>query len=93
MSTILGIFAVALIGVNALAETITPVPEKVHCVITDRQEFQVPHRVQLTGWLGTRIAANATNRLERLDTARLLEGYRQRSGRQEMIENLINTYL
>ena len=42
----------------------------------------MPDRVQVTGWLGARVAANATNRLARIDTARLLEGYRKRPGRQ-----------
>ena len=67
------------IGVNALT---VPVPEKIPCAVADRQDFQIPDRVRLTGWLGTRIAANATNRLEKIDTDRLLEGYRKRPGRQ-----------
>src|SRR5271157_5433129 len=78
----LGLFAGALVGVSAMAGLITPVPEKVPCAVADRQDFQIPDRVQLTGWLGARITASATNRLEKLDTARLLEGYRHRPGRQ-----------
>ena len=62
--------------------TITPLPDKVACVVIDRQDFQVPDRVQLTGWLGTRIAVNESNRLAKLDVGRLLEGYRKRPGRQ-----------
>ena len=61
---------------------ITPLPDKVACVVIDRQDFQVPDRVQLTGWLGTRVAVNESNRLAKLDIDRLLEGYRQRPGRQ-----------
>lgn len=64
------------------AAPIVPLPEKVVPVITDRQDFQVPDRVQLTGWLGQRIQANEANRLVKLDAARLLEGYRKRPGRQ-----------
>jgi DUF1680 family protein len=78
----LGIFVLALIGFNAWAGLITPVAEKVPCAVADRQDFQIPDRVQLTGWLGTRIAASATNRLEKLYPSRLLEGYRHRPGRQ-----------
>ena len=42
----------------------------------------MPDRVQLTGWIGTRIQANEANRLAKLDPNRLLEGYRKRPGRQ-----------
>lgn len=64
------------------AGAITLVPEQVACAVADRQDFQVPDRVHLTGWLGTRIAANEANRLVKIDPARLLEGYRKRPGRQ-----------
>ena len=75
------LFAVTmLIGIANAA--ISPVPEKVPCAVTDRQDFQIPDRVQLTGWLGARIAVNESNRLAKLDTGRLLEGYRHRPGRQ-----------
>ena len=47
----------------ARAGTITPVPEKVAPIIADRQDFQVPDRVHLGGWIGTRLAANEGNRL------------------------------
>ena len=56
--------------------------EKVPCVVADKQDFQIPDRVQLTGWLGMRIAANEETRLAMIDTDRLLEGYRKRPGRQ-----------
>ena len=61
---------------------ISPLPDKVASVIADRQDFQVPDRVRLTGWVGTRIDVNEANRLAKLDPARLLEGYRKRPGRQ-----------
>ncbi len=59
-----------------------PVPEKVACAIEDHQAFQDPEKVQLTGWLGTRITNNERNRLALIDPNRLLEGYRKRPGRQ-----------
>ena len=77
-----GIVIAALMGANVMAEPIVLVPEKVPCAVADRQEFQIPDRVHLTGWVGTRIEANALNRLKTLDPARLLEGYRNRPGRQ-----------
>ena len=42
----------------------------------------MPDRVKLAGWIGARIQANEANRLLPLDAERLLEGYRQRPGRQ-----------
>lgn len=61
---------------------ITPVPEKIPWVVADRQEFQLPDRVTLDGWVGTRVSGNEANRLAKIDPARLLEGYRKRPGRQ-----------
>jgi hypothetical protein len=57
-------------------------PDKAAPVVPDRQDFQTPDRLRLTGWVGTRIDANETNRLVKLDPVRLLEGYRKRPGRQ-----------
>ncbi len=67
---------------NAPASPISLVPEKVAPAVADRQDSQIPDRVHLSGWVGTRIQANESNRLAKLDPARLLEGYRQRPGRQ-----------
>lgn len=57
------------------------VPEIVTCAVDDRQAFQNPDHVQLSGWIGMRVAGNASNRLAKIDTGRLLEGYRKRPGR------------
>lgn len=59
------------------------VPEKMAAAVADLQDAQIPDRVRLTGWVGARIDANASNRLVKLDPARLLEGYRKRPGRQK----------
>jgi DUF1680 family protein len=75
------LFAMAAASAMAAAP-ITLVPEKVSLVVPDRQDFQVPDRVHLTGWLGSRIYANESNRLVKLDPGRLLEGYRKRPGRR-----------
>ena len=58
------------------------VPDKVPCAVADKQDFQTPDALHLTGWIGSRIAANEGNRLVKLDPSRLLEGYRKRPGRQ-----------
>jgi len=73
-------FAVTLVFLPATAFSL--VPEKIKPTVEDRQDFQTPDRVQLKGWLGTRIEANEGNRLAKLDPDRLLEGYRKRPGRQ-----------
>ena len=72
----------ALLTAIPLPAAMTPVPEKVSCAVVDRQDFQVPDRVHLSGWVGSRVAGNEANRLAKIDTARLLEGYRKRPGRQ-----------
>src|SRR5512136_1985014 len=66
----------------ALNGAIKPVPEKVACAVADRQDFQEPDRLQLTGWVGSRVTTSERNRLVKIDPARLLEGYRKRPGRQ-----------
>ena len=60
-----------------------PVPEKASCAIADRQDFQQPDRLHLTGWIGSRIDANEKNRLVMMDPNRLLISYRKRPGGQE----------
>ncbi len=65
-----------------LAEAIQPLPWKVAGNVTDVQAFQVPDRVQLGGWIGGRISDSESKRLLQIDTARLLEGYFKRPGRQ-----------
>jgi uncharacterized protein len=76
-------FAVSLmIAACASAEPVTPLPDVVKCVVADRQDAQIPDRVHLNGWVGTRVAVNESNRLAQMDVDRLLEGYRHRPGRQ-----------
>lgn len=62
---------------------ITPVPDKVAPAIADRQDCQVPDRVHLTGWVGTRVQVNASNRLAKLDPVRL--GLLRPDARQEAL--------
>jgi DUF1680 family protein len=80
MKTKLQILVLVLLASQCPA--ISFVPEKVVPVVPDKQDFQLPDRVHLTGWIGSRVAANEANRLVKLDPARLLEGYRKRPGRQ-----------
>lgn len=78
----LALAAPFLVLLNLPAAEISPIPEKVVPAVRDRQDFQSPDRVQMSGWIGQRIEANEANRLVKLDAARLLEGYRKRPGRQ-----------
>jgi hypothetical protein len=75
-----------LAGFVALTQSVqalvTPLPDKIRPVIQDKQNFQVPDRVHLTGWIGARMAASESNRLAEMDVNRLLEGFRKRPGRQ-----------
>ena len=48
----------------------------------DRQDFQIPDRVILSGFIGRRIAGNESARLVKIELHDLLEGYRKRPGRQ-----------
>jgi DUF1680 family protein len=82
MNKIFLIIICTAIAITSLAGSVRTLPEKVSCAIADKQEFQIPNCLQLTGWLGSRIDANEKNRLVKIDTERLLEGYRKRPGRQ-----------
>ena len=79
---IAGLIMAANAALCSLSAAITPVADKVPCVVADRQAFTGPDQLHLTGWLGSRIEANEANRLVKIDVDRLLEGYRKRPGRQ-----------
>jgi uncharacterized protein len=80
MKTLLVGLLLAFFALQATAVSL--VPEAITARISDKQDFQIPDRVHLGGWVGNRIRANEANRLAKLDPARLLEGYRKRPGRQ-----------
>ena len=82
LKRLLAVWVVVAALLTAPAASIFPLPDKVTPVVPDRQDFQTPDRVHLTGWVGRRIEANEANRLVKLDPTRLLEGYRKRPGRQ-----------
>lgn len=71
-----------LLGPARLPAAVTPGSAKIPVAVPDRQDFPEPDRVRLGGWLGTRVGASESNRLAKIDPARLLEGYRKRPGRQ-----------
>ena len=64
------------------AADVLPLPEKVTCAIADKQAFQQPDRVHLTGWIGSRMEVNAKGRLAKINPDRLLMSYEHRPGCQ-----------
>ena len=72
----------AAAAIAPLAGAVMPMPEKVPGVITDKQDFQQPDRVHLTGWIGSRMQASETNRLVKINPDRLLMSYQNRPGCQ-----------
>ena len=71
-------FPFALHAVQASDGGSTPASSRV----ADLQRSPALDRVHLQGWIGARVAGNEAHRLVRIDTDRLLEGYRKRPGRQ-----------
>ena len=82
MKNLFALLCFASLAANAPAADIVPLPDKIACAAPDRQLAQVPDRVHLDGWVGGRIAVSEANRLVKVDTDRLLEGFRHRPGRQ-----------
>lgn len=82
MNTITTLTALLLAVAIVPCPGIVLVPDKIAPAVADKQDYQIPDRVHLTGWIGSRVDANEANRLVKLDPARLLEGYRKRPGRQ-----------
>ena len=76
------IVAASLLASASLCSAITPLPYIVPAAVADVQDFQTPDHVQLRGWIGARMNGSESNRLIKVDTDRLLEGYRKRPGRQ-----------
>lgn len=81
-AAVISLHAVLTAWSTSPAAEIVLLPEKVPPLAADVQDAQIPDRVRLGGWIGSRIRANEANRLAAMDPDRLLEGYRQRPGRQ-----------
>lgn len=56
------------------------VRDKVSSTIHDKQEFQSPGNVKLSGWIGSRVDASRSNRLMIMDPDRLVGCFRKRTG-------------
>jgi DUF1680 family protein len=80
-------------GIAQVPEPIAPVPPVVPDGLPDAARVLSPSRVHIGGWLGARIDANAKNRLLKVDTEPLLEGYRKRPGNHPWIGEHVGKWL
>jgi DUF1680 family protein len=70
-----------------------PVPYRVPLAIPDNLEALEPSAVHVDGWLGARIDANTSGRLEVVDTEPLLAGYEKKPGVHPWIGEHIGKWL
>jgi hypothetical protein len=77
----------------ASAATVEPVPFKVPAKLPDLAVLPSPSDVQLTGYLGQRVAASEKNRLLVVDEEELLAGFRHRPGKQDWIGEHVGKFL
>lgn len=71
----------------------TPVPYKIALAMPDSLQPLDPSAVRIEGWLGARIDANASSRLEVVDTEPLLAGYIKKPGSQPWIGEHIGKWI
>ncbi len=82
-----------LTSASVHSATIEPVPFKVPAKLDDVASVVSPSRIELGGWLGARVKANAANRLRNVDLEPLLAGYRKRPGSHPWIGEHIGKWL
>lgn len=66
---------------------------KVDPALRNSAEWPRPGQVRLSGWLGTRVDANATNRLLNVDTAPLLAGFQKKPGTHPWIGEHVGKWM
>jgi hypothetical protein len=70
-----------------------PLPFRAAAGWQDEAEVLSPSAIQVGGWLGARIMANATNRLLMVDTEPFLAGYRQKPGSHPWIGEHVGKWM
>lgn len=70
-----------------------PAPFRVEARLADRLNPASPGRVDLGGWLGERVAVNASRRLAEVDLEPLLAGYRKKPGSHPWIGEHIGKWM
>ena len=93
MRTFLFFLAVAMPLSGENWTVATPVPYKIALAMPDSLQPLDPSAVRIEGWLGARIDANASSRLEVVDTEPLLAGYIKKPGSQPWIGEHIGKWI
>ena len=70
-----------------------PFTDSIKPRLTDRINLLTPQDIQVSGWLGSRIASNGQARLAPMDTTPLLAGFKQRPGSHPWIGEHVGKYL
>ncbi len=70
-----------------------PLPYRVAARLADTAEILTPSAVRVDGWLGHRIAINASVRLQKVDTEPLLAGFKQKPGSHPWIGEHVGKWL
>ena len=85
------VMGVQLIMVSAAPRE--PLPFRAAAGWPDQAEVLSPSAIQVEGWLGARIMANATNRLLTVDTEPFLAGFRQKPGSHPWIGEHVGKWM
>jgi hypothetical protein len=94
MSKFFMILAVGLLAAQvAAAAEVRPLPFKTVDKMPDALTMLSPSQVKLAGFLGTRVDANITGRLLKVDEDELLAGFRKRPGVQDWIGEHVGKFL
>lgn len=87
------LFAVFLAPTTLQAAEPGPVSFKIPARLPDQAEVIAPANIRLEGFLGRRVANNATNRLARVDVEPLLAGFRKKPGTHPWIGEHIGKWM
>jgi DUF1680 family protein len=85
--------SVALTSPSWAIDKPVPIPFRAEAKMPDLAEALPPSAVEIDGWLGARILANATNRLLNVDTEPLLAGYRKKPGSHPWIGEHVGKWM
>ncbi len=78
---------------SAYSAGVQPMPFREPAKLPDAAEVLSPAAIHLDGWLGERLAVNATNRLLTVDTEPLLAGFRHKPGVHPWIGEHVGKWL
>ena len=93
MKALLLIPVIITAQITLVAAPIQPLDFRVPAGMPDAAQVLSPADIQLDGWLGARVLANATNRLMTVDLEPLLAGYRHKPGAGPWVGEYIGKWL